>query len=158
MYENQSLSCPEAVHNYRNTVATPSLFPVIRIAACKSTWEARWAQLCSQQLRQKLALRHNTVCSCFCAHLSLPPGHCSPACGAQGTEFHQGILMQRCVQPGPYSTAVTVGHPFLIPQLANYLLEAQKYIHHSKPERLYFILGSLLSSRDIPIIKRQPLM
>lgn len=85
--------------------------------------------------RQKFALRHNNVCSCFCAHL--PPGHCSPGCGAQGTAFHQGILLQGHVQPGPYSTAVTVRHPFPISQLANCLLEAQKYTHHNKAERLY---------------------
>lgn len=63
----------------------------------------------------------------FVPTCQLPPGHCSPACGAQGTAFHQGILLQGYVQPGPYSTAVTVRHPFLIPQSANCLLEAQKY-------------------------------
>lgn len=154
--KNQSLSCHEAVHKLKNTASTPSPFPVIWIAARKSTLEARWAQLCSQQLRQKLALRHNNVCSCFCAHLSAPTWTLLPSLWSTGDSIPAARMCPSWSLQHSSDCWASIPHP-TISKLPSGSSKINTPITVNQKGFTVVIWGSLLSSRAIPISKRQPL-
>lgn len=145
--------------NYKNTASTPSPFPVIWIAACKSTLEARWAQLWSRQLRQKFALRHSNVCSCFCAHLSTPTWTLLPSLWSTGNSIPSGYPAARICPAWSLQHSSDCQASIPHPPISKLPSRSSK-IHITVNQEGFaaVIWGSLLSSRTIPLSKRQPFM